>query len=759
MNILEKVFGRRPMGPAEDENSSGGSALPDLKDGEIHIFGQALPKEGINNIGGVEVKPLNGKKVASQQEKIGVSNNIDIKPVRPKAEKGGIGKLGTEPAIPENKTASATVTTGPKEKKESLPRRMDIFENPEGKRRVVQRIEKDGTVVYGEELMKDVPAKKGAYLSRAPLGNFRVSAHVEGMERIDPIKERHPEFYAEYEEGMEKLAEAFVREFSAVTEQVDTWSESLTEAGDRDLYDRLYGSIERIGNEWNELDDRFVEQGRRRIQLFAEFRSLEEKVEEAVKGDIGKLRAGYTAENYAELAKQVENGCRKISFEETEKRLNEIAKRIQEKYDSALVGRIPIADDALSALEFGKRVNGLLTSINEQSSPEETEKIFTALDELEKQTFVKKNVSGNGKNGAEYGGRVKTIKKRPRDEEMDEVKGEKKKETSARTAVEWTPVDTVTEPEPVIVPVATPASENKVESEGSAPPSTIADVPTQSPFVAENTNSMSSRETPVEENPKKQEFLDVFSRTFEDLKERISNAENLVALKALRPGKGKEKYKFFNMNDFAKYFNNLLGKGGEAARVEAFDKLGGAEEELQKLYDGKREQFKAVTPKRSGEKQRVKRAKVPKSIPRKPGPFDEDDAARNIPTNGGAPDYEQAKYLARVEAGKKAAAEQPKSKERTYEELVEVMDQSEIDELAGITGTTLKEALEDSRSTGKTKKEVIDEIGVDVVIKEILSPHISQVLPDSWTDAEKESFSQRFARERVEIFVKEKAKK
>lgn len=863
MNILEKVFGRRPMGPAEDENSSGGSALPDLKDGEIHIFGQATPKGEEDNAGGIEAKPINGKKVASQQEKIGVSNSIDIKPVQPKAEKGGIGKLRTEPAIPENKTASATVTTEPKGKKESLPRRMDIFENPEGKRRVVQRIEKDGTVVYAEELTKDVPAKKGAYLSRAPLRNFRVSAHVEGMERIDPIKEKHPEFYAEYEEGMEKLAEAFVREFAAVTEQVDTWSESLKEDGDRDLYDRLYESIERIGNEWNRLDDRFVEQGRRRIQLFAEFRLLEEKAEEAVKGDIEKLREGYATENYAELAKQVENGCRKISFEETEKRLNEIAKRIQEKYDSALVGKIPIADDALSAMEFGKRVNSLLTSINAQSSPEETEKVFAALDELEKQTFVERNRYGNGKNGRngeDRGGFVKGQKKmRPADEQANGVNTEKDKEGGKKATdvrvkkPEWTPVNGTVEP--VVIPVATPASENKVESEGGAPPLTIADVPPSLPFVAENTNSMPSKEIPVQEDPKEQEFLDIFSKTFEDLKMKISGAENVGVLKALRPGKGKEKYKFFVLDTFADYFNNQRGKEGDRSRVEAFDKLESAEEELQKLYDARRDQLKEMASKPAGEQRdakkkrgeekkpegekineglfaelasklkvdqvfkkdgeplliirsiapegisiefrdtinadwqsgkifpkqapgfleqleknfgwtlekartarlertpRAKKAKASGSAPRKPGPFDEDDAARNISANEGAPDYEQAKHFARVEAGKKVAAEQPKSQERTYEELEKASSKIERGQCGSVVIEGLKPyMIELERGKGGNPdlklRDIIEHFGVDEVAKSFV-PAIIEILSREWKENERDLFALEFAKKEI----------
>jgi hypothetical protein len=97
--------------------------------------------------------------------------------------------------------------------------------------------------------------------------------------------------------------------------------------------------------------------------------------------------------------------------------------------------------------------------------------------------------------------------------------------------------------------------------------------------------------------------------------------------------------------------------------------------------------------------------------------------------------------------------------ERTYEELEELLDSSELDELVGITGTSFKLALAESRTSGKTKQAVIEEIGVDVVVDEILSPAVIEVLPSDWADVEKKAFAERFARERVKLFVKEKPKK
>ncbi|MDP3957591.1 MAG: hypothetical protein Q8Q10_03770 [bacterium] len=113
------------------------------------------------------------------------------------------------------------------------------------------------------------------------------------------------------------------------------------------------------------------------------------------------------------------------------------------------------------------------------------------------------------------------------------------------------------------------------------------------------------------------------------------------------------------------------------------------------------------------------------------------------------------------EMREKAKLRYPEQKEkvRTYKELIALMDISEIDALAGITGKTLQLALEESRTAGKTKKTVIDEIGRDVVVKEILAPAISTASPSDWSAAEKEEFAQRFAQDRVDRFVQVRPKK
>lgn len=175
-----------------------------------------------------------------------------------------------------------------------------------------------------------------------------------------------------------------------------------------------------------------------------------------------------------------------------------------------------------------------------------------------------------------------------------------------------------------------------------------------------------------------------------------------------------------------------------------------------KYYPGAEAQYKATGSGRKPERKKREKPSAP--------PLDADDAARQTPMNGRrVSDYENQKYLARLAADKsagKATPEEPNVKERTYEELEKAMDSSELDELAGITGTSLKLALEYSRTSGKTKQTVIDELGgAHAVVEKILAPAISRVLPSDWSDAEKETFSRLFSQERVELFVKEKPKK
>lgn len=647
MSILEKVFGSGPRKDVGDEKSSGGSALP--KSQQSAAEGTLIFTDGLGVNSGTS-----GERAVSELAK-------------------------------------------PEVTKEEPLRRMDIFENPEGKRLVVQRIEKDGTVVYEKQIAKGVPAEKGAYLSRKPLKNFHVSVGVEGMEKIDPIREKDPRFYAEYEVGMERLAEAFIREFTAATEQVDKWSESLKEEGDIKMYDRLYEKIERIGNEWNELKDNFVEQGRRRIQLFAEFRLIEEEISKNAQGDFSELRKKYSIDDYAGLAELVEK-----------RRLNTLLDRkvevLQKKYDDARVGKVLLAEDAPSPIAFAEQVNTLFASIKEGSSSGDIQGVLDQLDVLEERVFVGENEGLNGVADTN-GRRERKGKQVKRFRKGEPVTITEKKRAEKFQKAEWKPLDAAVEP------VAIPVGENAVKSKEEVPP-IVTGVPTTPPFIPEDTNTMPPKEIPAQKDLKQPQqelfgaFLQAFDKTFDDLRAKISGAADVEALKGLRHGGGKVKYKFFDLESFAEYFNNENFTGGpgkkEGIRDQAFKKIDDAEEELQKLYGLRREQFTQVAPKRPERTTRTKRAKASGSISRQPGPFDEDDAARNISVNGSVPDYEQAKYLARVETTKKAVSAKPELTSQASERKAS----SQVEKPLHVKSETIKERAAEERVELRT---VIDE--------------------------------------------------
>ncbi|OGI19299.1 MAG: hypothetical protein A3J06_00085 [Candidatus Moranbacteria bacterium RIFCSPLOWO2_02_FULL_48_19] len=106
---------------------------------------------------------------------------------------------------------------------------------------------------------------------------------------------------------------------------------------------------------------------------------------------------------------------------------------------------------------------------------------------------------------------------------------------------------------------------------------------------------------------RKQAFLAVFNQTLENLKTKISDAKKTKELQSLRrPGKG-EKYRFFDLNIFADYFNNQLGKKGDDARNEAFDLFASAEINLEELYLARKLQLRAAESKQSAGRPRPRR--------------------------------------------------------------------------------------------------------------------------------------------------------
>ena len=214
------------------------------------------------------------------------------------------GKI--EADLQENKTRPRHLAVVPVEpasepmaSAEGLPRKGQEFDNHiGGGKLVVERVEKgdEGWAVYYTEVTPDGVSKHKNIKSK-PLENFLV------LTRTAPVqKDRRQHVVVEsrgtYDEAMEKTARAFNREFEASEDALESWGEHIgaeygshlsddTEAMEQKnegqeiaTYHALSGKINEIGNEWNTLDDRVVENGRRRIGLLAELRALESQMPE-----------------------------------------------------------------------------------------------------------------------------------------------------------------------------------------------------------------------------------------------------------------------------------------------------------------------------------------------------------------------------------------------------------------------------------------------------------------------------------------------
>jgi len=435
-------FGRKLMGRAEDAESSGGSDLSEikLKDGDIHFTDKppAMKPEMQPKVAVDTTLPESGDVAISPQPKTGGQDSVITKPFQPV-------------------------------KQSMYPLKGDVFENSAGGKIKVEGVDAndEGIVLPFTEYNSQgviIPGKKE---QRKQLRNFNVTLGVKGMKKTDPLQEEHSKFYRAYEKEMLKTEDAFVREFEACRKMMDEW---------RDLIEEGYGSsfrskaksskkravglallgdfqtvktkIEAIGNEWKSLDDRFVENGRRKMQLLTNVRALTEiskgEPAEALAGMSTGISSGVSEEitqlkelipldllqlkrELVEASEQKEGAeeprieklervYRKIAYRKTVKLLSEIDKRLKSKYDHALAGKgIAFVGDKVAVAEFKEKATALLTSINEQSSPEVTEKVFAELNKLEQQMFVERDSRGNtrrnGKNGEEQGGFVKGRKR------------------------------------------------------------------------------------------------------------------------------------------------------------------------------------------------------------------------------------------------------------------------------------------------------------------------------------------------------------
>ncbi|MEK9151004.1 MAG: hypothetical protein AAB547_00040 [Patescibacteria group bacterium] len=495
------------------------------------------------------------------------------------SQEGAAGKPSLQLVRPEKKIR-------PEEQTEKF-QRGDIFENPQsGGRIVVERVEKeDGDiVVFYTEASPDGSVKNDRRVMRKPLENFRVLIGVEGMEAVDQIKEKYPEFYRVYEEEMEKVARAFIREYEASSDAVEGWGESIEkeygsgirgEAGDRDTsgeekelsahLDILRQKIEAIGNAWNVLDDRFVRGGWQRIRLLAEIRALASKMPENVlrlkEEVLGELEKKYASEEPdVEL---VERGYFNIL-------LDKKAEHLQRKYDLARAGKIALVKNMPSASHFADEVDGLLASINRQSSSQDMKKVLERLGMLEKRMFS--NGDGNAKNSADERKRPRARKgkqhTRFRDTPEQDVRGGKRAGGTG-TARRRTPA------QPVVADDVSAIQET----------SSVDPLPATGDM---NTVDVGSSEKPPAKEPESREPLDRFREAVAEetrvMLERIQNAAS-EDIRNIGFTRGKHR-------EFLKETDAALWESGEKIKGTKYERqavlfLGDANKELEAVWSQK----------------------------------------------------------------------------------------------------------------------------------------------------------------------------
>lgn len=229
--------------------------------------------------------------------KVGAPEKEAAAPVssRPEGAKmaASVDGIRGQAVAPQKEVASEPVQ--PERKKEDLPRRGDIFENAQGGRAIVQRVDEGDTVVYEKESARGIREKRGADFSYKPFKNFDVVVDMGGMQKIGRKKD------PEYEERIERIIEIFNTKHKTIGNRLDQWSATLVEDADIALYEKLFERYEGISNRWNELGDDVEEKGEQRIQLSSELRLLEEDMfvhgimklgEENGNGDIQRERKG-----------------------------------------------------------------------------------------------------------------------------------------------------------------------------------------------------------------------------------------------------------------------------------------------------------------------------------------------------------------------------------------------------------------------------------------------------------------------------------
>ncbi|MEI8096659.1 MAG: hypothetical protein WCG73_00980 [Candidatus Moraniibacteriota bacterium] len=436
MNILE-MFNRRPMKIAEGEKSSGGSASQDSPvEGTITLTdGHKENPVVLENESVLEKPPLSEEVLAIKEveplltpAEAAVKEKEFKKSVRPKKTKKSTTKTAkgsknevSASGTPKELVAKPIVTLEKNEiPKEILPQKGDVFQaGANGDRIVVDGVEKrDGVwgVLYSETSPSGKLKKGGKIFWKVPK-SFNVMVDSKEMQKNDPLKESQPEFYAIYNEQMEKVVSAFLREFEASCKMIDAWGDYIEKGYGVFLRDEkkekgkkkeaedvlkqfqfIEEEVEKLGKTWNALDMSKVDQGRQGIRLLTEIRALEKQLPDFA------LELKHSG---LELLKE-KDGADEPDVELVEKEyqkilLNRKVEEVKKKYDQFVDGNTVTAQDMPELNDFANQINDLFDLVVDSSSSEDIKKVLTEIESIEEQMFARKKEQGDGNGMGENG--------------------------------------------------------------------------------------------------------------------------------------------------------------------------------------------------------------------------------------------------------------------------------------------------------------------------------------------------------------------
>lgn len=253
----------------------------------------------------------------------------------------------------------------------------------------------------------------------------------------------------------------------------------------------------------------------------------------------------------------------------------------------------------------------------------------------------------------------------------------------------------------------------------------------------------------------KQAFDEAFSKAFEEIKKKISEAKNIRKLGALRKSGKDVEYRFFDLDVFSGYLN---GVENSKRREEVFGKIREAGKELGILYDEKKRQLESipVVKKKRGVYKRINR-----------NPIDKDDAGRELGNNGGGTDpidkddaaseFINNKRRPRNHVVKPAEAgvsEREPARERTYEELEAIAEQDgAYYTLFGAVASGLR-AMRGAVPGIVAEKEKYAGRIAEAIVMTMESSFTAVAGRLGWSDTEKKEFTEGIVRNGMEKFLK-----